>query len=155
MHRFQSSVTAPKAEHAQYWTKYSTFVVNRKKKRLLELRNTVILASLEVITGRKGLTLYGNKILRCRTGPNRSPCQWQNDSFISRILQYILPRWRNSKHERSIQHACERWKYFFRWRYSPLWELTCRTIPLHFSLSITNTLNPKNWCPRNFSFTKY
>ena len=29
---------------------------------------------------------------------------------------------------------------FFRWRYSPLWALACRTIPLHLSLSITNSL---------------
>jgi hypothetical protein len=28
--------------------------------------------------------------------------------------------------------------FFFRWRYSPLWALACRKIPLHFSLSITN-----------------
>jgi len=31
--------------------------------------------------------------------------------------------------------------FFFRWRYSPLWALACRTIPLHFSLSITNFLH--------------
>ena len=31
--------------------------------------------------------------------------------------------------------------FFFRWRYSPLWALACRTIPLHFSLSITNSLH--------------
>jgi len=31
--------------------------------------------------------------------------------------------------------------FFFRWRYSPLWALDCRTIPLHFSLSITNSLH--------------
>ena len=30
---------------------------------------------------------------------------------------------------------------FFRWRYSTLWALACRTIPLHFSLSITNSLH--------------
>ena len=29
---------------------------------------------------------------------------------------------------------------FFHWRYSPLWALACRKIPLHFSLSITNSL---------------
>jgi len=37
---------------------------------------------------------------------------------------------------------------FFRWRYSPLWALACRTIPLHFSLSITNALHlltPSTW----------
>jgi len=27
--------------------------------------------------------------------------------------------------------------FFFRWRYSPLWALACRTIPLHLSLSPT------------------
>jgi len=31
--------------------------------------------------------------------------------------------------------------FFFRWHYSPLWALACRTIPLHFSLSITNSLH--------------
>jgi len=31
--------------------------------------------------------------------------------------------------------------FFFRWRYSLLWALACQTIPLHFSLSITNYLH--------------
>jgi len=31
--------------------------------------------------------------------------------------------------------------FFFRWRYSPLWVLACRTIPLNFSLFITNSLH--------------
>ena len=31
--------------------------------------------------------------------------------------------------------------FFFCWRYSPLWALACRTIPLHLSLSITNSLH--------------
>ena len=31
--------------------------------------------------------------------------------------------------------------FFFRWRYSPLWALACQTIPLHFPLSITNSLH--------------
>jgi len=38
--------------------------------------------------------------------------------------------------------------FFFRWRYSPLWALACRTIPLHLSLSITNYLHlltPNTW----------
>jgi len=38
--------------------------------------------------------------------------------------------------------------FFFRWRYSPLWALACRTIPLHLSLSITNSLHlltPNTW----------
>ena len=38
--------------------------------------------------------------------------------------------------------------FFFRWRYSPLWALACRTIPLHLSLSITNSfhlLTPNTW----------
>jgi hypothetical protein len=38
--------------------------------------------------------------------------------------------------------------FFFRWRYSPLWSLACRTIPLHLSLSITNSLHlltPNTW----------
>jgi len=38
--------------------------------------------------------------------------------------------------------------FFFRWRYSPLWALACRTIPLHFSLSIANSLHlltPSTW----------
>jgi len=38
--------------------------------------------------------------------------------------------------------------FFFRWRCSPLWALACRTIPLHFSLSITNYLHlltPSTW----------
>jgi len=38
--------------------------------------------------------------------------------------------------------------FYFRWRYSPLWALACRTIPLHFSLSITNSLHlltPSIW----------
>jgi hypothetical protein len=39
-------------------------------------------------------------------------------------------------------------KYFFHWRYSPLWALACRTIPLHLSLSVTNSLHlltPSTW----------
>jgi len=39
-------------------------------------------------------------------------------------------------------------KFFFRWRYSPLWALACQIIPLHFSLSITNSLRlltPSTW----------
>ena len=38
--------------------------------------------------------------------------------------------------------------FFFRLRYSPLWALACRTIPFHFSLSITNSLHlltPSTW----------
>jgi len=38
--------------------------------------------------------------------------------------------------------------FFFCWRYSPLWALACRTIALHFSLSITNSLHlltPSTW----------
>jgi len=38
--------------------------------------------------------------------------------------------------------------FFFCWRYSPLWALACRTIPLHFSLSFTNSLHlltPSTW----------
>ena len=38
--------------------------------------------------------------------------------------------------------------FFFRWRYGPLWALACRTIPLHLSLSITNSvhlLTPNTW----------
>ena len=30
---------------------------------------------------------------------------------------------------------------FLHWRYSPLWALACRTMSLHFVLSITNSLN--------------
>jgi hypothetical protein len=42
--------------------------------------------------------------------------------------------------------------FIFRWHYSPLWALACRTIPLHFSLSITNSLHlltPSTWGPLN------
>ena len=38
--------------------------------------------------------------------------------------------------------------FFFRWRYSPLWVFACQTIPLHFSLSFTNSLHlltPSTW----------
>jgi hypothetical protein len=38
--------------------------------------------------------------------------------------------------------------FFFLWRYSPLWTLSCRTIPLHLSLSITSSLHlhtPSTW----------
>ena len=38
--------------------------------------------------------------------------------------------------------------FLFRWRYSPLWGLACQTIPLQFSLSITNSLHlltPSTW----------
>jgi len=38
--------------------------------------------------------------------------------------------------------------FFFRWRYSPLWALACRTIAFHFPLSITNSLHlltPSTW----------
>jgi len=37
---------------------------------------------------------------------------------------------------------------FFHWCYSSLWALSCRTIPLHFFLSITNSLQlltPSTW----------
>jgi len=38
--------------------------------------------------------------------------------------------------------------FFFRWRYSLLWALACRTVPLHFYLSFTNSvhlLTPSTW----------
>jgi len=38
--------------------------------------------------------------------------------------------------------------FFFRWRYSQLWALACRTIPLYLSLSPTNSLHlltPNTW----------
>jgi len=38
--------------------------------------------------------------------------------------------------------------FFFHWRYSPLWALAGRTIPLHLSLSITKSLHlltPNTW----------
>jgi hypothetical protein len=38
--------------------------------------------------------------------------------------------------------------FFFHWRYSPLWALACRKIPLHFFLSIINSLHlltPSTW----------
>ena len=38
--------------------------------------------------------------------------------------------------------------FFFRWRYSPLWALGCRTMSLHFVLSVTNSLHlltPSTW----------
>jgi len=41
-----------------------------------------------------------------------------------------------------------KWFFFFRWCCSPLWALVCRTIPPHFSLSITNSLHlltPSTW----------
>jgi len=31
--------------------------------------------------------------------------------------------------------------FLFRWRYSPLWALACRTVPVHFPLYITNSLH--------------
>ena len=47
--------------------------------------------------------------------------------------------------------------FFFRWRYSPLWALACRTVPLHLSLStsITNSLHlltPTTWRSLSTSF---
>jgi len=46
--------------------------------------------------------------------------------------------------------------FFFRWRYSPLWALACRTISLHFSLSITKSFHlftPSTW--RSLSTSLY
>ena len=37
---------------------------------------------------------------------------------------------------------CTFFFFFFCWCYSPLWALAYLTIPLHFSLSITNSLHP-------------
>ena len=40
------------------------------------------------------------------------------------------------------------YNFLFCWRYNPLWALACRTIPLHLSLSITNSLHllaPNTW----------
>ena len=37
---------------------------------------------------------------------------------------------------------------FFHWRFSPLWALACRTMSVHFSLSVTNSLHlltPSTW----------
>jgi len=50
----------------------------------------------------------------------------------------------------NLRYCAPGWFYFFffRWRYSPLWALACRTIPLHFSLSITSSLHlltPSTW----------
>jgi hypothetical protein len=45
-------------------------------------------------------------------------------------------------------YNCKFFFFFFHWRYSPLWALACRTIPLHLSLSITNSLHlltPNTW----------
>jgi len=50
---------------------------------------------------------------------------------------------------RIVYSLCEKiLSFFFRWRYSPLWALASRTIPLHFSLSITTSLHlltPSTW----------
>ena len=38
--------------------------------------------------------------------------------------------------------------FFFHWHYSPLWALACRTMSVHFFLSITNSLHlltPSTW----------
>jgi len=38
--------------------------------------------------------------------------------------------------------------FFFHWHYSPLWALACRTMSLHFVLSVANTLRlltPNTW----------
>jgi len=35
------------------------------------------------------------------------------------------------------QQILEKHSVFFRWLYSPLWALACRTIPLPFSISPT------------------
>jgi len=46
--------------------------------------------------------------------------------------------------------------FFFHWRYSLLWALACRTMPLHFSLSMTNSLHlltPSTW--RSLSTFKF
>ena len=43
---------------------------------------------------------------------------------------------------------------FLHWRYSPLWALACRTMSLHFVLSITSSLHlliPSTWRPLSTS----
>jgi hypothetical protein len=72
-----------------------------------------------------------------------------------------LPRWRSLLLAKRVFYAVRRFvinfvrsltlamnvpskslhTFFFRWRYRPLWALACRTIPLHLSLSITNSLH--------------
>jgi len=42
--------------------------------------------------------------------------------------------------------------FFFCWRHSPLWALACRTIPLHLSLSITNSLRHSQHLKISFHF---
>jgi len=56
-----------------------------------------------------------------------------------------LDEWSARRRGRYLQNF---FFFFFRWRYSPLWALACRTIPLHLFLSITNSLHlltPNTW----------
>jgi len=73
---------------------------------------------------------------------NISPALWSNICGVTEGSTQRLPR----------DILCRRllfdFFFFFRWRYSPLWALACRTIPLHLSLSITNSLHlltPSTW----------
>ena len=62
--------------------------------------------------------------------------------FLNSFQMILLfPKLKTVFNRRMFQDIKENLFFFFRWRYSPLWALACRTIPLHFSLSITNSLH--------------
>jgi hypothetical protein len=48
----------------------------------------------------------------------------------------------------SVSPSASMLQFFFHWHYSPLWDLACRTMFFHFSLSATNSLHlltPSTW----------
>jgi len=74
--------------------------------------------------------------------------QYLFDIYLMLYVQYWTPDdWRKDR-PKHVECYSKIKSFFFRWRYSPLWALACRTIPLHLSLSITSSLHlltPNTW----------
>ena len=71
----------------------------------------------------------------------------QEENMQTARLQYGVHTWFHTKNVNWIL-VSKQTIFFFHWRYSPLWALACRTMPLNFSLSITNSshlLTPVTW----------
>jgi hypothetical protein len=64
----------------------------------------------------------------------KKECTYQSSSVL--LFIYVLSD--KIKSSDLFRQNTIKYIFFFFWRYSPLWALTCRTIPLHFSLSFNS-----------------
>ena len=93
--------------------------------------------------------LFGRTTVRCKASTYKG--LKQSDIHICYCVELSGLAWNAVSHHwkpRNIKMFSINIFFFFRWHYSPLWALGCRTIHLHFSLSITNSLHlltPSTW----------